>query len=814
MNFLSNFANEEVILIVPNELKNYFLELKKEEPKLNFKLFTLSNLFNELRGNYLNPKSISLAYSIFSDFTYNAIKEVLELIYHSFKINESHDERLIKLEEVLKENNLLFWNEDLALLLQHRKLLFVNFDSSTLVKSLIDKLDIKNYEFIKIADVVDTSSTSSCYRFFNIIDETHYGINEILFEVYNKKSSNNIKVILDTNRFEFYLTCFLGKIDVPYKISGTRSLVDTKTYKFLYNNIFDDSVNVLDLLKENEEHLSDEYFEDVFDTLTLLNIDSLKNKKTNIYEVLSSRSINEENAKNAIEFRNGLYFSRKDSIYVFGLDSSYMPKAKKNNKIFSYETRNELGLDSLDEVNIMKSNLESAFLKQKNIKFISYHVKDNSGRYGPSYYLDSLGINRCEVPLQDYEFNEGVAKLMYSNYATKFINTGEKNLTLTLLNNYFKDKELKLYANQFSKIDNYEFDNSKSFSYSGLSRYNECPFKYYLNDILRIGEFTSSTHTKFGNFAHDILMKVYDDDFNYKEEFIASYNKMNEKDPFTKAENILLRRYYKEIEKSIFNILEHKSHMLFKRNFSEKSFFLTENVKFEDVVNGEFINFEYAIKLYGRIDSIIETTSDTLFIIDYKTGQEAFSKKGFVEHNKCTQLPFYYYLVRNSNDKETKDKEIDGCFIKPLLIQKGAFYNIFNPDEDDLESVKYIGFFYADFDAMSKFDTTIINLDPLKDKLESPYIKGLRLNKKKEKGKDNLPIAKRYSGALTSEDFVTFEGIIKKYIANSIYGIATGKFEINPLIVDKKSPCSYCEFKDCCLNELVNDEESEEDSDE
>ena len=118
MYFLSKFTNEEVILVVPNELKNYFLELRKEEPKLKFKLLGINNLFNELRGNHLSYKVIARAYTYFPDYTYNAIKEVLEIIYHSFKIEESNNERLIALNESLKRDNLIFFNEDFSLLLK------------------------------------------------------------------------------------------------------------------------------------------------------------------------------------------------------------------------------------------------------------------------------------------------------------------------------------------------------------------------------------------------------------------------------------------------------------------------------------------------------------------------------------------------------------------------------------------------------------------------------------------------------------------------------------------------------------------------
>lgn len=177
-------------------------------------------------------------------------------------------------------------------------------------------------------------------------------------------------------------------------------------------------------------------------------------------------------------------------------------------------------------------------------------------------------------------------------------------------------------------------------------------------------------------------------------------------------------------------------------------------------------------------------------------------------------MPFYYYLVRNSNDKELKNSTIDGCFIKPLLINKGKFYNIYNPDEEDLNSTKFGGFFYGDFDSVSKFDTTLINKDPKKDDLSSKYVLNLKLNKTKEKGKQNLGV-KKTNQSLQMENFSEFETVIKKYIANSIYGIATSKFEIAPLIDSQNSPCKFCDFKDVCLKSLANeDEESEDNEDE
>ena len=147
---LNLLNDKEVILVVPNELNSYFFEVRKKFPRLNFKLFTLNNLFKELRGDYLNDEVIKLGFKLFPNLTYSSIKEVSELIFKSFKINESNNDELIEFNNKLIEANLLKINEDFKNLLLSKEVLFVNFKASNLVKTLINELGLINYRFIVV----------------------------------------------------------------------------------------------------------------------------------------------------------------------------------------------------------------------------------------------------------------------------------------------------------------------------------------------------------------------------------------------------------------------------------------------------------------------------------------------------------------------------------------------------------------------------------------------------------------------------------------------------------------------------------------
>lgn len=804
MKFLNILNDKEVILIIPNELNSYFFEIRKKYPSLNFKVFTINNLFKELRGNYLDDKVINLGYKYFPNLTYSSIKEVSELVFKSFKIPSSNDNNLIKFNEALMKEGLLTFNEDLKSLLLSKNIYFINFKDSTLVKSLINELGLSNYKFLELNEVIDYKKDVKYHSFFNIFDESIYALNTILNEVDNGKDTKDIKVILDKERFNFYINLLFEGIDVPFKFNNYYSLIDTKTFKFIYKYLDDNSVSLIDLLTKNKEVINDnDNFDLILELFKTFDIDNLNNRKMNVIDILSSRNRNDINAVNAINFDSSLTFSIEKDIYVLGLDNSFMPKTKKNNKVYSYDFKNKLGLDSLNEVNLINSKLEESFLLQENIKFISFHIKDNAGRYQASYYVKSLKM--VEEENLDFltMYSLGSMKVFYRNLLDKFNKNGEVNNNLLLLKKYFKNEVLHTFSSNFTPLTSSNFDENKEFSYSSLKKYHACPFSYFVNYILKDNYFEDTIFTKFGKLAHEILAHIYDDNFDFDNISNEEINKFE----FTSKEKILLKRFLFEVKETSKKILEHKNKMSLKKAYSELDLKYAIDVNFN---NGENVENK-KIKIGGRLDRLIETQDDGLYVIDYKTGNEPFKKTDFLERNLSMQLPFYLYLIEKSDNPIVKDKSLNGAFIQPLLKNEGKFYNFFSPSDEDIESTYLNGFFIGNYDVLSKFDYSLIEKTNEEDSdLKSDFILKLKLNKPKG-GK--YSISKRSSTYLEDGDFIDYANVVENYIINLFYGINKGKFDIYPLQwkfnVTGVNSCQYCNFSDICMKPTRKDEDGD-----
>ena len=813
MNILNTLINEDCILVVPEELNSYFLEIRKLYPRTHFKLFTLRNLIRELRGNYLDKEAVNACFDIFSDYTYAGIKEILEILFYSFNIETCDDGRFIELKNKLEEKKLLKIDEEVCLLLKNKRVLFVNYERSNVVHNLIKKLNLKNYKFIKLNDVIDVSTTRYYHYFFNIADETHYGLVELLNDIYENEDVNKAKVVLDTSRFQFYLQLYLTNINIPYRIKNTTSLLDTKIYKELMLKINDD-FKVLDYLDSVKDYYkNDQLFDNVYDLLKDYNIDLRKNKKVNIYEILSSKSMYEDNYSNYLDFDSKIVFSCINNIYVFGLDSNFVPNAKKDNKVFSYAFKEKMGLDSLDQINEMTQNLEQAFLSQKSIKYVSYHLKDNSGMNNLSYYIKALNYIPCKNKLHQFEYDEEIAKVYYSSLKNKYLLSGEHADELALYYEYFLDKPIKMYSPDFKKIDNYKFNNEKIYSYSSLNSYYECPFKFYLSNILRLGIFTETIFTRFGNIAHKIMENVYDDDFNFEKRASDAIGEIYKDESLIPAKDkMLLNRFLFEVEDVTKMIREHKNNMSYKTSYSEYEIINTIPLEYEGVLNDGIVNKSYQIKLLSRVDKIIKLQNDDIYVVDYKTGTTTFSYKTFIERGENAQLPFYYFMIRNSNDEKLKDCSLNGVFIQHLLKNNEDLYNIYSPSNIVLESIKLSGIFYNDFDSYRSFDYSLERKTEQEGaELTSDFVAKSKLNSKKVKGKWKFNASSK--GGVSNEELTSLEKVLKNYIYNNLYGIESGIFNITPisdLVKSGKSKCSFCDFKDICMKKIKKGEDDEQ----
>ena len=803
-------GQEEIIFVGPSELKDYFFESKKENPFLNFKYFTLDNLIKNLVGNYLDKEVIKLGLKTFSEYTYSLVKEVSKFCFYSLDINKSKNQKIIDFCKEIEEKGLKKLNKDFLNLIKNRKICFINYKESSYVNNFIKHYNITNFKHLEISDIIEEKLDLKYHEFFNIGDELKYALNKAFDtinwndEVLKVKELKNLSFIFDIDRYDYYLKLFLTNLNIPYNIKKTKTYQDSEIFKDLYQKI-DDSFKILSYLEENKDKYNNEEYQFIFDLLSFYEIDNLTNKKINFKEILSSQSLNCEVYKNAVEFKKSIFFSKTKNIYLLGLDNTFLPKTIKDSGLFSYDYLHENGFDSLDETNIMKNKLETAFLKQKNIVFVSYHFKDNSGKYSSSYYLDALNFKKVNNENLEKEYIEDVSKLYYRNSLDAFARSGIVSDELEEYKKSFNGKLLETFSPEFKRMESYLLNKNINYSYSNLKTLYECPFAYYVSNILN-GEINEKNiYQKYGTITHAILEDVYNANFDFNKSYQKAldryekyYGQINEK------EKKLFERFIFELKQAINTIiLPHKNDMSFFRNYSEKSLSINKVVKALSFSEGDFPKISESsldVIFKGKIDSILETSDGHLFIVDYKTGQDTFKKNDIEKHQLNLQLPTYIYLIQESNDQNLKDKPIDGVFLEKIIGSNGRFYNYLDPEEDDLTCLKYDGAFLNDYDSMLKFDHTL-NEPGAKSK----YVYGLMLTKK-------MAISRLGAGqyhALSRQELDNFALIVDKNFNECVEKIAFGSFHIQPYKKGKEYvACTFCNHSDICFkrNKIAEEE--------
>ena len=799
-------GNEEIIFVGPRELKDYFFDERKHDPFLNFKYFTLDELIKNLKGNYLDKNVIKLGYQFFPEYTYSLIKEVSKFVYYSLDISKCENEKIVEFCRVLEKNQYLKFNEDFLNLLKNRKIIFINLKESSYIKNFIKTFSLINFEYREIDEIVEENTNLNYYEFFNIGEEIRYAFNKVLNEIFLNKKPNEFMMILDLDRYDYYLNLFSSNLDIPINFKTIKTLKDTEIYKDIYSKIEDD-FSVVNYLDTNKGKYNEEEFNLVKDTLSFYEIDSLKNKRLNFKEIMSSIRLDKDVYSNGLDFSSSIYFSKSKKIYVLGLDNTFLPKVIKDNNLFSYDYLVKNGFDSLDETNTMKNKLEMSFLKQKNINFVSFHFKDNSGKYSLSYYLTSLPFKKLNSEELKNEYIKDVSYLYYRNKFDDYERTGIISEELKNYKATFGNAFISNFNPNFTRLTSYEFNETKPFSYSSLKEFHECPFNYFCDNILNVSKNEDSIYQKYGTLAHAILEDVYLPNFDFEKSLTKAIEKLNYfGKKIDEKEQILLNRFLFEIKQAInYIILPHKNDMSFLTSYSEKnlevnvkvpalSFSYKDNVLASDEV-------AYNTKFKGKIDSIIETNESNLFVIDYKTGSDTFSKKNVFDYQLDLQLPTYIYLIEKSNDKDLVNKPVQGVFLEKIVANQGRFYNFYSPTQDDLDTLRYDGAFIDDLNAMLTFDHA------LNDKnVKSKYVVGLETNSNGKK------LSKKGSGrtkALTFTEFNSMRDVVEANYIESVKKIANGSFHIEPFKKGKiYIGCQFCKNFDICFkrNKQMEDE--------
>ena len=399
---------------------------------------------------------------------------------------------------------------------------------------------------------------------------------------------------------------------------------------------------------------------------------------------------------------------------------------------------------------------------------ITYKEKD----YFNSYLVSPI-IYNLKYKINDeynYNYNNSLQNnlLNLSISLDKLIKYGTKDERLNILYSNYKNINYRTYDNTFkgiNKQDLYNYlNNTLTLSYSSIQSYNECAFKYYLKNILKVNDNVDSFKAKIGTIFHEILSNIYKENYNYTQEY---KNKI--KDFSTNKERFLATNLTQELNYVVDTIHEQEKYIELKDELTEMKI----KINIDSNININFI---------GIIDKLkIKKLDNDYFavVIDYKTGSPDTSLKN-INYGLNMQLPIYFYLL-NRSDK-FKNVIPVGMYYQKILSNK--LINSKDEEKEKKDFFKLEGYSNSNTEILDKFD---------KSYNDSQIIKSMKTTQ-------NGFYA--YSKIMSSQEFKKLDEIIDNKIHDVINKINEADFSIDPKKIDKKNiSCEFCSYKDICFKQ-------------
>lgn len=721
------------LIITQNHIKEEILKKASEEKKLiKTKFVSLDDFKNTMYPTY-DERSIYYLMKKYN-LKYALAKEYLDNIFiEESKIN-------IYRSELEKENLLIHKT------FNYKHIIVIGYDNiEPYIKEKLDKL--KAEYLIQKCE----AKTPIVYEFDSSEEELVY-VCEKIIEDLKQANIENMYLVVPNEEYKIELNRIFKLYNIPLNIKKSQTIYSTKTGQ--------DFLKTLKETKNIEEALNktpkNETYNQIINILNkyvfIKNID--KTYIEIIENELKQTNIKTKEIEGALKVINiDEIYEKNKYYYILGFNQNIIPKIheengiitdkiKKQNKMFTSTLKNKIEKEKIKKI-----------LNYPNI-YISYKLKDNFNSYYPSSLIEDLNLEvKKEKPklTNSNKYN----KLYLSTLLDDYINYNEENENINYLYPTYDNINYKSYDNQF-KIQNKEIikeylNKDLTLSYTSINNYFLCPFKFYIENILKLNKIENTFPILIGNLFHHILQNLYNEDFNLDTLF-TNYLKDKELSP---KETFFIRKLKEVIKEDIEVIKMQDNHTNFKTKQTEKRITLqkTKNIKFT-----------------GIVDKISEL-DNYIIITDYKTGTPNTTLDN-IEDGLNMQLPVYIYLIKNGLDKE---KQIVGFYLQKLINKSYT-------EEDTINNLKLNGYTIKSENLIEKIDNTYE---------DSKIIKGMK------KSKTGFY---KYTKLITQKEIDKIEEITESNIDKVIKAIKETDFKINPKRLNNELiSCKYCKYKDLCF---------------
>lgn len=720
------FKNYDTI-ICPSEIKEKILnDLTKSKKILNLKFFTLDEFKKAYFGTY---NVLAIPYLMKkNNYSYDTAKTYLDNYYF-----------LPDLKKELEDNKLII-KENLLI----KRIVIIGYD-------IIDKYvleEIKKYDYVFIPTELK-NDVKKVYECQDKLAEVNFVIDQI-YELLKTVDINKIFLVNVGSEYIEILKRQCKFYNIPINLDDQKSIYGTQIVKEFLKNLKEKREIIL-----GEDEIS-ELIVNIVNKYVKLDIDDTFIKCVD-YE-LRHTYLPLKKLDNAINVKNLDDIDDDGFYFVLGFNEGSLPKLYDDSDYLNDPKKEELGILTSKEKNQFLKKKIISKLSSKNI-FITYNI-DNKF---PSGLISEYGIPVEKVNKINYN-SDIYNKLLLGKKLDNFIKYNEEASDLSLLFSNYKDIDYLKYDNQYTKINKELFKekvNKLNLSYTNINRYYECPFKFYVTDILKLDKYEDTFAAYIGTVFHYILSICKKNNFDFEKEFY----KFIQNRELTKKEKFFLEQLKENLLYAIQVV----------KKFDEYSTFNDELYEKRINVNKDK---EIQITFTGVIDKIkYKKVNDKTYVavIDYKTGNTKAEIKN-VEYGLGMQLPIYLYLVKHS---DLSNVQFAGFYLQHILPNK-------NSDEDYEETLekKYY------LDGYSNSDKNILELFD-KSYMESKMIRNMKIN--------NNGSFYMYAKTLTTDEIEALITLTDKKINEAIDNILNCNFQIEPKFIKELIGCRYCKYQDLCF---------------
>ena len=767
MNFIKNLKNNSILLI-PYNIKDKVLEyIDDNDILVSIKIMT----FNDLKKGLMYDFNNETIYEVMKHYNvnYGVAKSYLNDTYY---IDDSDNEKINYLREIrdyLDSKNLLIKDKLFKSLIKSKDNIYVyGFDYiNKFNKSLLDICsEFTNVVYI---DKEKYDYKHEVYEFKTMDEEVTYVAEEISKLLDSGVPMNKIFIANYSDEYYFTFKRIFEAFNIPYFIKNETTIYTTLVGKYFIENL--ENNKELLLYKLRNKFSTDNVV--VSKIANLINTyywcDDLVSAKDLLISELKNTKVPSKHMETEIQTISLIdnVFNDDEYVFLIGFNLGVVPKLKRDEDYLNDAIKPSV-LENTSEFNNMKKNVYSDVLKNIKNLTITYKMQSPFNSYYPSFLIDGDYLVKVKGKFTISNYSNRINKLNFGKRIDSLIKFNEKSNTLDVLNNNY-DINYNTYDNSFTGVDNSlllnNIDDKLNFSYSNISTYNECPFKFYLNNILKISKFETTSEQFIGSLFHHVLEKCLD---NYDLDIDTVYDEYVSKQEdieFNNKDLFFIELLKKEIHFVIDTIREQYSHSKHTDTWHEKKIEVERNEKIRT-------------KVKGFVDKLL-VLNNSVIIVDYKTNNTEVNPDLF-EFGLSLQLPIYLYLLKQMDD----NIEVAGMYMQHILDLKSEF----DPDKDVLEEkkkrLKLSGITIQDIDLISGFDDTYE---------KSQVIGGVRVLKKT----GDLAKSKK---VIPKEDRDELINLVTNIIDNTINDVCDGIFKISPVKIDKISDgCNFCEFKDVCF---------------